>query len=226
MSRRALRTYILKLASFFLGTLSVLVIAIVLAPTAYAQASGSALDTDGNIVFSIYPKTSPSTPGTIKFTTGGNVTLGALADCPNGSTVVGNNGNLTCTTPPGGATPVSAITTGDITGFDAYNNLIYQGVHILWGTDTVDLNNMLFGCQWNATNEQPANAGKFYNSLITSSGCQIALCTGAFGKPPVLYAVEGTCGPYDLTSPHCESETSAAGMPGAPIINKSCFYNN
>jgi hypothetical protein len=138
-----------------------------------------------------------------------------MPSCAAGQTIVYNSsGQPICST----AAPVMAEATGNIVGAAQHDAVIQKAAGIEWPNDTVDYNDLITGCSWGSDSVSDTT----YNQMMSSPACQAALCTGTFGKYPVLYAIVGSCN-ANTNTPTCQQ--ADASDPGAPVINESCFYN-
>lgn len=227
-----MRAVATKYISYFAFLASVLA-----ASGAMAGNTGSNLDTNGNIQFSIYPKPTAANPdpaaGTVLLTPTGGVsasgvsasgdvnvggTLYALSGCTAGSLIVKKaDGSLGCTDPQTTGTPLVLRQTGIIVGAANINRAFENDVaHIRSTTnDQTDINWLQQHC------EAYANNGDV-GGLANDNSCLINYCNGYFAGSqwPAMATANGECN----ANPHYDPNSGCGLYQGQPAIGFGCLY--
>lgn len=169
---------------------------------ASSSSTGSALDANGNIQFSIYdPNNTSATPGSVKLTPDGNVAPGALAGCPDNSMVVIKGGKLNCVPAPvPNAHPIYTIES-DTYSFQQINGTLYAGLSPGIGNGDPVAQAVYSGCS--ITDDSDTSLGSKYQT----NACVLNYCTGAFGKYPIMAQMVGWCA---FGAPECGPQAALA----------------
>jgi hypothetical protein len=175
--------------------------------------TGSAVDADGNITFSIYPVGKSSNAGSVKLTTDGDIQLGALAGCAAGSNLTTDTtGKVICTQHAVQGQPLYVKTTGELVGASLINSYVENAIAI-WNQDAGDAQFTRDTC------ETPTNNGKV-DQFVNDAACQNALCLGYTGVPPMLAHSLAACDAPESTDPN--AGCSIKKFNNNPVINLAC----